>query len=132
MIKSIRRAEESPPPLFLRRINMFKDIPQVIRETFWKHLLLSAAIVCSYSSRESKLVCLYTAITTATAVERRRIYRDGICFPKYYCILHQCNDANRPDTEQRYRACIFIARSTSYISSHSRRGRDHCGQSFAF
>ena len=24
---------------------MFKDIPQVIRETFWKHLLLSAAIV---------------------------------------------------------------------------------------
>lgn len=24
---------------------MFKDIPQVICETFWKHLLLSAAIV---------------------------------------------------------------------------------------
>ena len=59
---------------------MFKDIPQVIRETFWKHLLLSAGIVgfgiiWSVIASDRILSLLTGTIALLSAVRLASLYR---------------------------------------------------------
>lgn len=60
---------------------MFKDIPQVIRETFWKHLLLSAGIVgfgiiWSVIASDRILSLLTGTIALLSAVRLASLYPD--------------------------------------------------------
>lgn len=74
---------------------MFKDIPQVVRETFWKHLLLSAAIVgfggiWSVIAGDRILSLLTGTIALLSAVRLVSLYRSikGGHFTKVEGVVH--------------------------------------------
>ena len=85
---------------------MFKDIPQVIRETFWKHLLLSAAIVgfgiiWSVIAGDRILSLLTGTIALLSAVRLASLYRsikrghfteiEGVVFSDKKDVLRRCH-----------------------------------------